>query len=272
MVLTDLMIGGIAGALSRTLTAPLELNKIQKQNHFMPNATIKDVLRKEGVRHLWKGNGVNCLRIIPQHAIVFATCRQIREKKIIKNKNFNYLLSGMFGGITAMMCIYPFETIRSRLTLQTNKSYYNGITDAFLKIVKGEGFRGLYKGMHTSLYGFGLYSGLNFSFYHYYKEKTKNIVMNDDMKKLLCGGFTGLSSVTLTYPTDLVRRRLQIQGFDPSVPKYDGIIDCVRKIVKKEGYRGLYRGLNATYIKLFPSVAIQFWCLDTLKSHHLKLK
>lgn len=272
MVLIDLMIGGIAGALSRTLTAPLELNKIQKQNHFMPNATIKDVLRKEGVRYLWKGNGVNCLRIIPQHAIVFATCAKVRQREILKNKNFNNLLAGTIGGMTAMTCIYPFETIRSRLTLQTNKSYYNGIIDAFIKIVKGEGFRGLYKGMGTSLYGFGAYSGLNFSFYHYYKEKTKNVVMNDDIKKLLCGGFTGLSSVTLTYPTDLVRRRLQIQGFDPSVPKYDGIIDCVRKIVKSEGYRGLYRGLNATYIKLFPTVGIQFWCLDTLKTHHLKLK
>ena len=270
MILTDLAIGGIAGALSRTLTAPLELNKIQKQNHFMPNATIRAVLKKEGFRYLWKGNGVNCLRIVPQHAIVFATCRKVRQRHFIKNTNFNNLLSGSIGGITAMICIYPFETIRSRLTLQTNKSYYNGITDAFLKIVKKEGVRGLYKGMRTSLYGFGAYSGLNFCFYHYYKEKTKNVVMNDDMKKLLCGGFTGLSSVTLTYPTDLIRRRLQIQGFDPSVPKYNGIMDCVRKIVKQEGYRGLYRGLNATYIKLFPSVAIQFWCLDTLKSYKLK--
>ena len=160
----------------------------------MPNATIKDVLRKEGVRYLWKGNGVNCLRIIPQHAIVFATCRQIREKKIIKNKNFNNLLSGMIGGMTAMTCIYPFETIRSRLTLQTNKSYYNGITDAFLKIVKGEGFRGLYKGMRTSLYGFGAYSGLNFSFYHLVSSNVTFIDKEFEEKNKVITDFKGYKS------------------------------------------------------------------------------
>ena len=37
MFTIDMMIGGIAGVISRTLTAPLELNKIQQQNYFMKN-------------------------------------------------------------------------------------------------------------------------------------------------------------------------------------------------------------------------------------------
>ena len=91
MVLTDLMIGGIAGALSRTLTAPLELNKIQKQNHFMPNSTIKDVLRKEGVRYLWKGNGVNCMRVFPQYAINYTVYRNVLKHMKLENKTFHLL-------------------------------------------------------------------------------------------------------------------------------------------------------------------------------------
>ena len=44
----DLLIGGFSGAISRTITAPLELSKIQKQNKFMRNTTLISVIKKEG--------------------------------------------------------------------------------------------------------------------------------------------------------------------------------------------------------------------------------
>ena len=47
-MLIDFIIGGSAAVISRTATAPLELYRIQRQNYFIPNATIKDVLKKEG--------------------------------------------------------------------------------------------------------------------------------------------------------------------------------------------------------------------------------
>jgi len=69
----------LSGVISRTLTAPLELYKIQRQNAFIPNSTIRDVLKKEGIQYLWKGNGTNCMRVFPQTAInygVFEFCKQ----------------------------------------------------------------------------------------------------------------------------------------------------------------------------------------------------
>ena len=48
------------------------------------------------------------------------------------------------------------------------------------------------------------------------------------------GGLAGLFSVSITYPTDLIRRRLQLQGFDKTVPKYNGILDACHKIFKYE--------------------------------------
>ena len=60
-----MIIGGISGALSRTLTAPLELNKIQKQNSFMKNNNLSYVIKNEGITKLWKGNMANVIRIFP---------------------------------------------------------------------------------------------------------------------------------------------------------------------------------------------------------------
>jgi hypothetical protein len=48
------------------------------------------------------------------------------------------------------------------------------------------------------------------------------------------------------------------------VPKYNGIIDCVKKIYKHDGIGGFYRGLYATYIKLFPTFAVQYYIMDKM--------
>lgn len=258
----DLLIGGISGIFSRTCTAPLELMKMQKQNYFIPHTTLQDVIKKEGVRYLWKGNYTNCVRVFPQYSINFAAFQFFNETigSHITNKNAKNIVSGSLAGLIAMTCVYPLETIRSRLALQTNKSHYSGMLDAFMKTT----IREKYKGLGMSLLGFAPYNGLNFAFFYYYKNllTQSNLIDAKDIINLICGGISGLSAVSCTYPSDLVRRRLQLQGFDRSVPKYNGIRDCFKKILEKEGIKGLYRGLGVCYIKIFPTVALQFWCIE----------
>ena len=48
----DFIVGGIGGIVSRSAVAPIELNRIQRQNYFIPNATLTDVYKKEGIRFL----------------------------------------------------------------------------------------------------------------------------------------------------------------------------------------------------------------------------
>jgi len=263
-MLVDLFVGGFSGVISRTLTAPLELYKIQRQNPFLPNSTLKDVFKKEGVRHLWKGNGVNCTRVFPQSAInygVFEFCKQ-NIFNSIENEKFKNFLSGSVGGSISMICIYPLETIRSRLSLQTQKSHYGGFIDAYSTIPT----RDLFKGLRMSVLGFGPFTALSFTGYFTYKQALEtNTNWNKDVINVISGGTSGITAVSMTYPTDLIRRRLQLQNFDKSVPKYTGIMDCIRKIISTEGVPGLYKGLLATYIKLFPTIGFQFLAMERLK-------
>ena len=55
----NLMIGGVAAVVSRTFTAPLELYKIQTQNRYLKDSTLRNVVKKEGLRYLWKGSYQN---------------------------------------------------------------------------------------------------------------------------------------------------------------------------------------------------------------------
>ena len=260
----DLIVGGFAGVISRTLTAPLELYKIQSQNSYLRESNIRNVLKKEGIRHLWKGNLTNCIRAFPQFGISYSVYAFSKDKifKNIDNNNYKNLYSGAVGGLVSMTLVYPLETIRTRLSLQMNKSHYNSIFSAIKKMKLGE----LYNGLNVSLLGYIPFTALNFAFYNYYKnffENNKNI--NDNYVKLLSGGFSGVTSLTITYPTDLVRRRLQMQGFSNKVPIYNGIFNTFYKICRSEGFFALYSGFLVAQIRIFPCLAIQFWCLENGK-------
>ena len=266
-MLIDLVSGGLAGIISRTGIAPLELYKIQRQATYMPNANIRSVLRKEGIRYLWKGNMTNCVRIAPQMAVNYSVFEY--SKKFVKtgHNDINNLICGALGGSVSMATIYPLETVRSRLSLQLQKSHYNGIYDC----LKTMHVREMYKGLGMSLLGITPYCALNFAFYHNFKDYFEKKEVPKHVNKLLAGGFSAMAAVTFTYPTDLMRRQLQLQGFDSSVPKYDGIIDCGRKIIRNQGVRGLYKGLLASYVSIFPKFALQFWSFELVQEHLKKV-
>ena len=259
----DFLIGGTAGIVARTVTAPIELFKLQRQNHYLKNNTIRYVLKKEGFRYLWKGNFTNCIRVFPQYGINFATFQNIKPfySNFTDDKNMIHFLSGGTAGVVSMSAIYPLETSRTHLSLQTNKSKYTGLLDVLRKLKITQ----LYAGLRMSILGFGPWNAINFMSFFKYKEIFEPYKQNEHLYKLLCGGFAGVTALTVTYPTDLIRKRLQMQSFSSEVPKYNGIVDCATKILKKEGIFGLYRGLWIGYIKCFPTLAVQFWTNETIR-------
>ena len=202
-MITDLLIGGIGGIVSRSAVAPIELNRLQMQNRFIPNSTLKDVYKKEGIRFFWKGNGTNCVRIFPQLSINYAVFRKTKKhsQKYIQNKNILNFSSGVLSGFTSMLITYPLETTRTYLSLQTNKNKYKGIFDALIKIPNKQ----LYQGCRMSMYGFGAFSGIQYTSYYYINRIIKDTSFDS---KLFAGAFAGTFSVSITYPTDLIRRRL----------------------------------------------------------------
>jgi len=237
---SDLLIGGTAACIARTCTAPLELYKIQCQNRYLPDATLSRVWKKEGLRYFWKGNGMNCARAFPQFGI-----------------NYGTFQCGV-AGLVAMTLIYPLETIRTRLSLQLCHSHYQNP----FHVVQALTFKELYGGLRISLLGFGPFSAFNYMFYYNYKKFFERNLASQDTVHLLAGGFSGLSAICLTYPSDLLRRRFQMQGFSKEVPQYTGIYDSMKTIARHEGIRGLYRGLGPACIRNFPCLAIQFWCFE----------
>jgi hypothetical protein len=68
-----------------------------------------------------------------------------------------------------------------------------------------------------------------------------------------------------TSPLDLVKTRLQVQGSNPVLFDYDGPLDALRKILRREGPRALFDGVLARVIWLTPRLSIAVPSYEFLK-------
>lgn len=80
------------------------------------------------------------------------------------------------------------------------------------------------------------------------------------VKYFLSGGFGGFCTVVAGHPLDTIKVRLQTMP-NPApgeVPMYTGTLDCAKKTIKREGVRGLYKGMGAPIAGVAPIFAMSF--------------
>ena len=81
----------------------------------------------------------------------------------------------------------------------------------------------------------------------------------------MCGSGAGLCAKVAIYPLDMIKKRLQIQGFESGRigfgknQYYSGFLSCARGIVLNEGLRAFYKGLSPSLIKATVSVGCHFY-------------
>jgi len=288
---------------SRTAVAPLErlkiLLQVQNPHSIKYNGTIqglKYIWRTEGLRGLFKGNGTNCARIVPNSAVKFFSYEQAskgilwayRQQTGDEDAQLSPLLrlgAGACAGIIAMSATYPMDMVRGRITVQTDKSpyQYRGMFHALGTVYREEGFRALYRGWLPSVIGVVPYVGLNFAVYESLKDwllQTNPFGLANDnelhvVTRLGCGAVAGTIGQTVAYPLDVIRRRMQMVGWSHAdsivtgqskeALQYNGMIDAFRKTVRHEGVGALYKGLVPNSVKVVPSIAIAFVTYEIVK-------
>jgi len=275
-----LIAGGFAGAVSRTCVSPLERLKILYQVQSSQDVKYKGIIkslvtmgREEGIGGYFKGNGTNVVRMFPYSAVQFASYERFKTALIKQGEDdltvWTRLFAGAAAGITSVTVTYPLDLIRTRLSVQTAENWkYNGIVNCAIVIARTEGPLALYKGINPTVLGIAPYVGLNFMCYETMKSFIrKNVNPNPSTVQLLtCGGIAGVLAQTVTYPLDVLRRIMQMQGFSAQYPVYGTLWNAVRGVFKKDGIKGFYKGLIPNYLKVVPSISISFVTYEKLKN------
>ncbi|KAM6921845.1 mitochondrial adenyl nucleotide antiporter SLC25A24 isoform 2-T2 [Xenentodon cancila] len=274
----QLSAGAMAGAVSRTGTAPLDRMKVFMQVHASKSNKIslvggfKQMLKEGGVASLWRGNGINVLKIAPETAIKFMAYEQYKKMlssepgKIQTHERF---MAGSLAGATAQTAIYPMEVLKTRLTLRKT-GQYSGMFDCAKKILRKEGVKAFYKGYIPNILGIIPYAGIDLAVY----ESMKNIWLSNYAKDtanpgvlvlLGCGTISSTCGQLASYPLALIRTRMQAQAsLEGSEQLPMGRM--VAKILEKEGFFGLYRGILPNFMKVIPAVSISYVVYEYMRS------
>ncbi|XP_032664163.1 calcium-binding mitochondrial carrier protein SCaMC-2 isoform X2 [Odontomachus brunneus] len=269
-----LVSGGIAGTVSRTCTAPLDRIKVYLQVHGTRHCNIMScfryMVREGGLRSLWRGNGINVLKIAPESALKFMAYDQL--KKAIKGTDekcelglFERFCAGSCAGGISQTVVYPLEVLKTRLALRKTGEY-SGMIDAIRKIYRQGGISSFYRGYIPNLIGIIPYAGIDLAVYETLKNSIvihKPLSIYDKKEKpafwilLLCGTMSSTAGQVCSYPLALVRTRLQAEIVPvPGTPQT--MISMFKDIISREGLRGLYRGITPNFLKVAPSVSISY--------------
>ncbi|XP_019508918.1 PREDICTED: solute carrier family 25 member 41 [Hipposideros armiger] len=270
-----LLSGAMAGAVSRTGTAPLDRAKVymqvysSKSNFMNLLGGLRSMVHEGGFRSLWRGNGINVLKIAPEYAIKFSVFEQCKNYFCGAHGSPPFqerLIASSLAVATSQTLINPMEVLKTRLTLRRT-GQYKGLLDCARQILEREGTRALYRGYLPNMLGIIPYSCTDLVVY----EMLRCFWLKSGRDMEDPSGLVSLSSVTLSttcgqmasYPLTLVRTRMQAQDtMEGSNPTMCGVF---RGILAQQGWRGLYRGMTPTLLKVLPAGSINYMVYEAMK-------
>ncbi|GJD10914.1 Solute carrier family 25 member 36-A [Galdieria sulphuraria] len=277
--LASLLAGGLAGTLSAAVTCPLEVIKTKLQSssssHLSRNGSkalqiAMQIASKEGLRGFFRGLVPTLVGVIPARSTYFwayTTSKTMMLQKIGESP-LVHMLSAVLAGMVSNTITNPIWMLKTRMQLQAGGNgaiLYTSYADAFQRIVREEGFRGLYKGLSASYWGvtegaihFVVYERLKKWMYQQ-KPPEQSQGRLSSLEYLSMAALSKLIASATTYPHEVVRTRLREQTpISGALPKYRGVLQSIKTIAQEEGIQGLYSGMGMHLLRVVPNTAIMF--------------
>lgn len=288
--------GGVAGAVSRTVVSPLERLKIlfqvqsagREAYQLSVGKALAKMWREEGFQGFMRGNGTNCIRIVPYSAVQFGSYNFYKRNMFERHPGDSLtplarLTCGGIAGVTSVTFTYPLDIVRTRLSIQSasfaelgdRPKKLPGMWQTMTTMYKNEGgILALYRGIIPTVAGVAPYVGLNFMVYEYVRQYlTLEGEQNPSaVRKLAAGAISGAVAQTCTYPFDVLRRRFQINTMSGMGYQYKSISGAVRVIVAHEGIKGMYKGIVPNLLKVAPSMASSWLSFEVCRDFFVSLK
>lgn len=163
--------------VSQAVVYPLDTLKFRTQCETVSGApkgnklvfeTFLKMWRSTGIRAFYRGLPMGLIGMFPYSAIDLFTFETLKQGVVNRNmktkgikheedalpSNFSLALMGGFSGAIGASAVYPINLLRTRLQSQGTTQHprtYTGVLDVTRQTIKGEGLRGLFKGLTPNL-------------------------------------------------------------------------------------------------------------------------
>ncbi|MBN3323074.1 GHC1 protein, partial [Atractosteus spatula] len=259
----------------------------------MMDCLVKTV-RSEGYFGMYRGAAVNLTLVTPEKAIKLAANDFFRHLLSKDGKGltvFKEMLAGCGAGTCQVIITTPMEMLKiqlqdaGRLAAQQRKktvvpSTKLGATNTLLsrsynvgpaplvrkvsatqiaqELLRTQGIQGLYKGLGATLMRDVPFSVVYFPlFAHINRLGQPSPEENAPFyHSFLAGCIAGSTAAVAVNPCDVVKTRLQSLNKGANEESYNGVIDCVSKILRKEGPSAFLKGAGCRALVIAPLFGI----------------
>ncbi|KAG8165911.1 hypothetical protein KVR01_004463 [Diaporthe batatas] len=268
--------GGIAACGAVTVTHPFETVKIRMQlqgelqdkghqpHHYRgPIHGVSVIVRNEGLRGIYRGLGTAYTYQILLNGCrlgFYEPMRKMITSVIFKDDKVQSLGVNMFcgagSGVLGAMAGSPFFLVKTRLQsyspfrpVGTQHKYRNAF-DGLRQIYTAEGVRGLYRGVDAAMIRTGAGSSVQLPTYFFAKRRLmKHAGMEEGPAlHLTSSAISGFVVCCFMHPPDTVMSRLYNQHGN----LYNGVLDCLSKTVRTEGFFAIYKGFLPHLARILP--------------------
>jgi len=168
-VSSKLVSGGLAGAIANTICYPFDFARTRLASDMNKGGgkfkgigdCIATTVRQQGITGLYTGWSVTVAGAFVYRAGQLGFFKQIQDMNpYAKDKGSLGAISSFLAVTVARTAVmpfnYPFDTVRRRMMLESEKSLkdrqYKGSFDCFRQVLAKEGTKGMYKGMIPELF------------------------------------------------------------------------------------------------------------------------
>ncbi|CAF0819515.1 unnamed protein product [Brachionus calyciflorus] len=200
-------------------------------------------------------------KVVYNQTHLFTCCRDgFIRKKMSSNADFGLvprIINASIAGIVGVTCVFPLDLAKTRWQNTSasidGRRLYNSYLDCFVKTLRNEGIRGMYKGSSVNLLLITPEKAIklvaNDSFRYLLKSKDGSLPV---YKQVIAGASAGMCQIVITTPMELLKIALQDSGRVAAMSGSNSngpaptATQIAMKVFKQKGITGFYQGGTAT--------------------------
>uniref|UniRef100_A0A8C6Q101 Mitochondrial glutamate carrier 2 n=1 Tax=Nothobranchius furzeri TaxID=105023 RepID=A0A8C6Q101_NOTFU len=271
--------GGVAGLVGVTCVFPIDLAKTRLQNQQGIQVykgmfdCLAKTIRSEGYFGCYRGAAVNLTLVTPEKAIKLAANDVFRQQlsKDGRLPLWGEVLAGCGAGTCQVVVTTPMEMLKiqlqdaGRLAAQrpvaAPRPSATGIT---VELLKTRGLTGLYRGAGATLMRdvpfsmiyFPLFANLNALGRESAGGQADVQAQASFWQSFMAGCCAGSVAAVAVTPLDVIKTRLQTLQKGEGEDTYRGILDCTRRIMRREGPSAFLKGATCRALVIAPLFGI----------------
>ncbi|KAI1195417.1 mitochondrial carrier domain-containing protein [Nemania serpens] len=283
----DLFAGAAGGIAQVLIGQPFDIVKVRLQTTTQYASALdaaRSIYAKEGPLAFYKGTlsplvGIGACVSIQFGAFGYAKRHFEAANAAAGTGDLGYgqyFAAGAFAGVANSVISGPIEHVRIRLQTQPHGAarLYAGPLDCVRKLSAQAGggalgLRGVYRGEAVTVLREAQAYGMWFLAFEWMMnaDARRNDIARDAVpayKVAFYGGLAGEALWLASYPLDVVKSKMQTDGFGPDM-RYRNMRDCFAQTWRAEGMRGFWKGIGPTLLRAMPVSAGTFAVVEATK-------